>query len=62
MNITDVDKVLNQGNVIKKVNVNNPKGTTVTVQDTQMPGRPQVTVDAATERRIVTVVQPKTNK
>jgi hypothetical protein len=62
MNITDVDKVLNQGNVIKKVNVNNPKGTTVTVQDTQMPGRPQVTVDAATGRRIVTVVQPKTNK
>lgn len=59
ISITDVDKVLNEGNVIKKVNVSNPKGATVTIQNTKMPGKPQVTVDAATGKRVVTVIQPK---
>ncbi len=59
MNMFEVDQVLNAGNKIRKVDFLHPKGPTVTIQNTMMPGKPQVVVDAATGQRVVTVIQPK---
>jgi len=56
--MTEVDQVLGEGNVIKKIDMNHPRGPTVTIQDTTMPGLPQVVVDQQTGSRIVTVIQP----
>ncbi len=56
MSVADVDKVLNEGNVIRKYSADNPKGATIAVQNTLMPNKPVVVVDAATGRRIVTVI------
>ena len=43
---------------IKKIAAH-PAGTTVTVRNPGMPGGPSVVVDAATGRRVVTVIQPR---
>ena len=59
MSKAEIDQVLDQGNRIKKIDMTHPMGPTVTVQNTRMPGRPQVVVDAATGRRVVSVIQPK---
>lgn len=58
MTIAEVDQVLDEGNVIKKIDMNHPRGPTFTIQDTTMHGMPQVVVDQATGSRIVTVIQP----
>jgi hypothetical protein len=51
-----VDQVLDTADEIRKVS-SHPDGMTVTVQSTTMPRKPQVVVDAATGRRIITVVK-----
>jgi hypothetical protein len=56
MTKAEVDEVLDQANRIRKVTPH-PQGDTVTVQNTRMPGKPQVVVDAATGRRVVTVIK-----
>jgi len=56
-----VDLVLDQGDNIRKITPP-PEGTTVTVQNTRLPGKPQVVVDAATGKRIVTVINPRIKK
>lgn len=56
--MSEVDQVLDQGNVIKRIDMNHPSGPTVTIQNTRMPGMPRVTVDQATGNRVVTVIQP----
>jgi RHS repeat-associated protein len=59
MTMAEVDQVLDQGDRIRKVSMTHPEGPTVTVQNTKMPGKPQVAVDAETGKRVVTVIQPK---
>lgn len=62
MSLAEVDRVLDEGNVIKKIDVHHPLGSTITVQNTRMPGMPQVVVDAATGKRVVTALQPNNAK
>ena len=57
MTAAEVDQVLNEGTRITKVDFSHAKGTTVTIQHPGMPGRPRVTVDAATGRVIITVIK-----
>ena len=45
--MSEVDQVLDQENVIKRIDMNHPSGPTVTIQNTRMPGMPRVTVDQA---------------
>ena len=59
MSKAEVDQVLDKGDRIRKVDMNHPAGPTVTVQNTTMPGKPQVVVDAQSGKRVVTVIQPK---
>jgi len=54
----EVDKVLDTGNKIKKITPHS-EGTTVTVQHTGMPGKPQVVVDAATGKKVITVIKDR---
>jgi len=56
MSMKEVDKVLDSADKIKKVSPH-PEGDTVTVQSTKLPGQPQVVVDAATGKRVVTVIK-----
>ena len=56
MSVHEVDEVLDQGTRIRKVSPH-PQGATVTVQHPAMPGKPQVVVDAATGRRVITVIR-----
>ena len=58
MTVQEIDQVLNTGNKITKINPH-PQGTTVTVQQTGMAGKPKVVVDAATGSRVVTVIKNK---
>ncbi|MEA2604011.1 MAG: hypothetical protein QOF89_5003 [Acidobacteriota bacterium] len=58
MTMEEVDAVLDKGTKIRKVSPH-PLGDTVTVQHPGLPGKPQVVVDAATGRRVVTVVKNK---
>jgi hypothetical protein len=55
----EIDRVLDSGTKIRKIDMNHPEGPTVTVQHPGLPGRPQVVVDADTGKRVVTVI--KTN-
>jgi hypothetical protein len=59
MALTEVDEVLDSGNRIKKL-THHRDGDTITIQSTTMPGKPQVVVDAATGKRVITVI--KNNK
>jgi RHS repeat-associated protein len=56
-----VDQVLDQGDVIRKISPH-PEGDTITVRNTKMQGKPEVVVDAETGKRIVTVVNPKARR
>ncbi|MBL9008042.1 MAG: hypothetical protein JNJ46_27540 [Myxococcales bacterium] len=56
MSVHEVDEVLDRGTRIRKVSPH-PQGATVTVQHPGMPGKPQVVVDAATGRRVITVIK-----
>jgi hypothetical protein len=56
MSVHEVDAVLDKGTRIRKVSPH-PKGDTVTVQHPGMPGKPQVVVDAATGKRVITVIK-----
>ena len=56
MTPSEVDEVLDTANKIKKISVH-PKGNTITVQNTTMPGKPQVVVDAETGQRVITVIK-----
>ena len=58
MTMEEVDLVLETADKIKKVTPH-PAGTTVTVQSTKLPGKPQVVVDAETGRRVITVIKHK---
>ncbi len=61
MSKLDIDAVLDHGDLIKKVTPH-AEGTTVSVQHTKMPGKPQVVVDTATGDRVITVINPKAKK
>jgi hypothetical protein len=56
MSKTEVDEVLDTANKVRKV-TQHPEGDTITVQRTDLPGKPQVVVDAATGKRVITVVK-----
>jgi hypothetical protein len=56
MTVQEVDEVLDKGTRIRKVSPH-PQGTTVTVQHPGMHGKPQVVVDAATGKRVITVIK-----
>ena len=56
MSVEAVDQVLATADNIYKYSSSNPKGPTVAVQNTQMPGKPVVVVDAATGKVVVTVM------
>jgi len=56
MTPSEVDQVLDTANKIKKV-LAHPMGNTITVQNTTMPGKPQVVVDLDTGRRVITVIK-----
>jgi hypothetical protein len=56
MTAAEVDRVLDTGTRIRKVSPH-PMGDTVTVQHPGMPGKPQVVVDAASGKRVVTVIK-----
>ncbi len=58
MTASEVDEVLDTANKIRKISVH-PKGNTLTVQNTSMPGKPQVVVDAKTGQRVITVIKRK---
>ena len=55
---SEVDNIIDTSNRIKKVTPH-PEGTTITLQNTRMPGKPQVVVDADTGKRIITIINPK---
>lgn len=54
MTLEEVDRVLDSGTKIKKIN---PKNGSVTVQHPGMPGKPQVVVDGETGERVITVIK-----
>lgn len=57
MTAAEVDQVLDTGTKIKVKP--HPEGDTITVQHPNMPGKPQVAVDAATGKRVITVIKGK---
>jgi hypothetical protein len=57
MTMAEVDQVIQNG-VVRKIQ-DHPQGPTATIQVRDMPGKPQVVVDAATGRTIVTVIKNK---
>ena len=58
MDATQVDQVLDGATNIRKMSPH-PRGDTLTVQNKNMPGKPQVVIDAATGTRVITVINPK---
>jgi hypothetical protein len=56
MTPSEVDQVLDTANKIRRVSAH-PEGNTITVQNTTMPGQPQVVVDLETGRRVITVIK-----
>jgi hypothetical protein len=58
MSATEVDRVLDGATNIRKMSPH-PLGDTLTIQNRNMPGAPQVVVDAATGNRVITVINPK---
>jgi len=56
MTVEEVDRVLDTADKVRKVSYH-LDGDTVTVQSTRMPGKPQVVVDAATGKRVISVVK-----
>jgi hypothetical protein len=56
MSLPEIDRVLDAGTKIRKVSPH-PKGDTIKVQHPHMEGKPQVVVDAATGKRIITVIK-----
>lgn len=61
MTKAEVDKVLDEGDVIRKISPH-PEGDTITIRNTKMPGNPEVVVDVETGKRVVTVVNRKARK
>ena len=58
MTPAEVDQVLDGAtNVCKRTP--HPQGNTLTIQNRNLPGRPQVVVDEATGTRVITVINPK---
>jgi len=58
MTLGEIDQVLDRGTRIRKV-THHPQGDTITIQHPGMPGKPQVVVDAATGKRVITVIKNK---
>ncbi len=58
MTPSQVDQVLDGATNIRKRSFH-PAGNTLTIQNKNMPGKPQVIVDEATGSRVITVVNPK---
>jgi hypothetical protein len=52
----EVDRVLDTATRVKQLTVH-PEGDTITVQRPDLPGKPQVVVDAATGKRVITVIK-----
>jgi len=61
MTAADVDLVLDQATNIRKMSPH-PLGDTLTIQNKNLPGSPQVVVDALTGQRVITVINPKGKK
>ncbi|WP_217644367.1 hypothetical protein, partial [Paracidovorax konjaci] len=61
MTPSEVDLVLNGATNIRKMSPH-PQGNTLTIQNRNMPGAPQVVVDAATGLRVITVINPRLKK
>ncbi|MEP0068937.1 RHS repeat-associated core domain-containing protein [Pyruvatibacter sp.] len=58
MSPSQVDSVLDGATNVRR-RTHHAQGDTLTIQNRNMPGNPQVVVDAETGRRVVTVVNPK---
>ena len=58
MSPADIDQVLDGATNVRK-RTPHPKGNTLTIQNRNLPGRPQVVVDEATGSRVITVINPK---
>lgn len=58
MSAAEVDEVLDGATNVRKRSFH-PQGNTLTIQNRNMPGNPQVVVDEATGSRVITVVNPK---
>lgn len=58
MSPADVDAVLDGATNIRKRSFH-PQGNTLTIQNRNLPGKPQVVVDEATGNRVITVINPK---
>jgi len=61
MSLDEIDKVLYEATNIVKYQYH-PKGFTLTIQNTNMLGKPKVVVDAETGNRVITVINPKLGK
>jgi hypothetical protein len=61
MSASQVDQVLDGATNIRKMSPH-PLGDTLTIQNRNMPGAPQVVIDAATGQRVITVINPKLPK
>jgi dihydroorotate dehydrogenase len=58
MTMIEVDQVLDIATRIKKISPH-PEGITVTVQNPNMPGKPQIVIDSETGTRVITVIKNK---
>jgi len=58
MTKAEVDYVLDTATKIRKV-TQHPEGDTITVQRPDLPGKPQIVVDAETGKRVITVIKNK---
>ncbi|MGD2093245.1 MAG: hypothetical protein PVH61_44200 [Candidatus Aminicenantes bacterium] len=58
MTMIEVDQVLDTATRIKKISPH-PEGITVTVQNPNMPGKPQIVIDSETGIRVITVIKNK---
>lgn len=56
MKAAEVDNVLDTADKVRKIS-KHPKGNTITIQKTTLPGKPQVVVDVETGQRVVTVIK-----
>ena len=61
MSAAQVDQVLDGATNIRKMSPH-PLGDTLTIQNKNMPGAPQVVIDAATGNRVITVINPRLRK
>jgi len=61
LTVAELDNLIDTADKIRKIS-RHPLGDTVTLQNTKLPGKPQVVVDAETGKRVITVINPKVKK